>query len=135
LKNVEKDLATVVKKSGGQADRLVSIIKENGQVQDQIKGNLEAQVMQNVLTLILRSDTDANFRYSKNELKNLRMRLSNIPGVTFDTENFDKVCGSQDLQLSDIMRMFRNLKEDIPKEDNIFHLQPEQLLKANRSYW
>jgi hypothetical protein len=107
LKNVEKDLATVVKKSGGQADRLVSIIKENGKVQYQIKGNLEAQVMQNVLTLILRSDADANFRCSEPELKTLRMPLSNIPQP----------------------------EEDIPKEDNIFHLQSEELLKTNSSYW
>jgi hypothetical protein len=86
---------------------------------------LEAQVLQNALTLILlRSDTDTNVCYSKKELKTLRVQLSNIPGVTLDKENFDRVllvCGSRDLQLSDIMRMFRNLKEGIPKEGNIFH--------------
>jgi hypothetical protein len=138
LNNVQKDLTTVVQTSGGPADRLVFIIQENGHVQDQIKGNLEAQVLQNVLTLILlRSDTDTNVCYSEKELKTLRLQLSNIPGVTLDKENFDRelVCGRRDMQHSDIMRMFRNLKERIPKEDNILHLQPAQLLQTNISLW
>ena len=85
---------------------------------------------------VLESDTDYDFTLSKNELRRLRTRLSNIPGVTFDKDNIKKLCGggrsdeedNHDLQLKDIMAMFHNLKEDIPEKDNIFHLTPENLL-------
>lgn len=129
LKNVEQDLQVIAKKSGGQADRLVSIIEENAKLQAQIKRNLEAQVMQSVLRLTLKSDADMNFSFDKVELRRLKVNLSSIPGVTFDKENFEKKIGDKNLSLADIMAMFRNLKSDIPEEENIFHITPEKLVK------
>jgi hypothetical protein len=131
LQGVEKDLQAVVKKSGGQADRLVAIIKENGENQEKIKRNLEANVMQNALKQMLKSDRNYDFKFDKSELRKLQINLSNIPGVQFDKANFQKLCGkNEELNARDIMRMFRNLKEDVPEKDNIFHLHPDKLLRA-----
>lgn len=133
LKDVERQWAEVVKKSGGQADRLVNIVQENEKIQTEIKRNLEAQVLQDILSLALKNDRDGDFTFSKDELKRLKMSLSNIPGVTLDNANFDKfVGGSQSLSLPTIMAMFRNLKnDDIPEKDNIFHITPEKIIKKS----
>ena len=130
LSDVSKDLDAIAKKSGAQVDRLVEIIEETADLQEKVKRNLEAQVMQNVMNQILSADGDADFKFNKYELRKLQTKLSNIPGVTFDKANFQKVCGSKELTAHDIMRMFRNLKEDIPEKDNIFHLHPEKLVKT-----
>jgi vacuolar-type H+-ATPase subunit D/Vma8 len=129
LKNVETELEALAKKSGGQTDRLVSIIEENAKLQAKIKRNLEAQVMQNVLSFTLKSDRDMNFLFDKSEIRRLKVNLSNIPGVTFDKDNFEKKIGDKDLTLADIMAMFRNLKADIPEEENIFHITPQTIVK------
>lgn len=115
---------------GGQADRLVGIIQENDQLQSKIRKNLESQVVQTVLGLALQNDRDEDFSFNNQELRRLKTSLSNIPGINFDKNNFDKTLGRKDaLKLSDIMSMLRNLKADIPEEDNIFHLAPEKLAR------
>ncbi len=126
---VEHDLEAVAKKAGGQVDRLVTIIKENAALQTKIKRNLEAAVIQNVLQIILKSDKNMDFNFDQAELKRLKLNLSNIPGVTFDATNFERKIGNKNLTLADIMAMFRNLKEDIPEEDNIFHITPQNIVK------
>lgn len=136
LKGTEASLAEVVKKSGGQADRLVEIVKENGVIQDKIKRQLETQVMQQVLTAVLDSDTDDDFTLDAREIPKLQLRLSNIPGIVFDKANFDKLFadkGDENLKLKDIMSMFRNLKDPIPESENIFHYETKQLLPRQKS--
>jgi hypothetical protein len=122
-------LAAIAKKSGASVDRLVAIVKENGQIQEKVKANLEQDVMQNVLNNVLASDADEDFSFSKKELRRLQLNLSNIPGVGFDKENFEKLCKTDsDITIQEIMEMFRNLKNpNIPEEDNIFHLDAVKL--------
>lgn len=136
LKGVEADLAQVVKKSGGQADRLVEIVKENGATQQKIKRRLETQVMQQVLSAVLASDTDEDFSIDAREIPQLQMRLGNIPGIVFDKANFDKLFaqkGDENLKLHDLMQLFHNLKDPIPEEENIFHYETKQLVPKQKS--
>ena len=132
LKTVEKDLEQVSIRTGGQVDRLVSIIQENASLQGQIKKNLEAQVLQNVLQIALASDKNMDFSFSKDELQRLKIRLASIPGITFDAANFERKIGTKALTLRDIMVMFRNLKSDIPEEENIFHITPHTIVNSKR---
>ena len=130
---MEQDLQALEQKSGGQTDRLVDIIRETTNLQTKIKRNLEAQVMQSVLSLVIQSDVDGNFTLDQKELKRLQLNLSNIPGVTFDKENFEKKIGKdKHLKLADIMSMFRNLKANIPEEENIFHITPKNLVSNSK---
>lgn len=93
--------------------------------------NLEAQVVQNVMRQLMRSDRNEDFKFDSKELKRLKTNLSNIPGVKFYKENFEKICSKQrQLSLKDIMAMFRNLKADIPEEESIFHLEPQKSVKT-----
>ena len=108
----------------------MGIIEENAKLQAKIKKNLQAQVLQTVLGLALQNDRDEDFSFSNQELRRLRTSLANIPGITFDKNNFDKLVGRKEaLKLSDIIKMLRNLKDDIPEQDNIFHLSPEKLAR------
>ena len=137
LKTVSSDLAAITKKSGGQIERIIGIVKENAQIQSKIKRQLETQVMQSVLNAVLASDTDEDFSINVNEIARLKLRLKNIPGIKFDEKNFDAMyankVGEKELQLNDIMKMFRNLKEDIPEQENIFHIDTKQLAPKRRS--
>ena len=130
LQTVEQELEQVSKRTGGQVDRLVNIVQENAALQAKIKKNLEAEVLQNVLQIALESDKNMDFSFSEPELKRLKVRLASIPGITFDAANFEKKIGTKALTLKDIMAMFRNLKADIPEEENIFHITPHTISKS-----
>jgi hypothetical protein len=128
LKGVEQDFQAITKTAGGQVDRLVTIIQENGEIQTKVKANLESSVIQMILTAILDSDTDEDFSLSKKELNRLQLRLSNIPGIDFDSQNFHKFLAGKDLTMAQMMGLIRNLKDDnVPENDNIFHIRPDML--------
>ena len=110
--------------------------KENGDIQKQVKHNLEREVVQSVMSILLSSDRNQDFLLSGKELTRLQVKLGSIPGIRFDKENFQKITGDKkELHTKEIMRMFRNLKADIPEEDNIFHLEPRQLTASKRGYF
>ena len=106
----------------------MNIIQENGEIQKKVKANLEASVIQSILTALLDSDTDLDFSLSKKELNRLEVRLSNIPGIVFDRKNFRNYLAGMDLTMAHLMGLIRNLKDDdIPENDNIFHVRPDKL--------
>jgi chromosome segregation ATPase len=129
LSKVTSEYTRLSQQYGSQVDRLMAIVKENGEIQDKIKKNLEVQVMQSALDTILKCDTDEDFAISQDEIPQMQLRLSKIKGVEFDKANFDRLFKKNkgELKLKEIMEMFRNLKDDIPEEENIFHLKPEKL--------
>lgn len=132
LAYVTKDIETLADTMGCGVNQLVSSIEEMKMIHEEMNHHLERQVMQQVIDIGLKSDRDQDFTInSTRELKRLEQRLSNIPGIVFDVENFRKITKYEDeespgIALHDIMEMFRNLKDpNIPEEDHIFHLVPE----------
>ncbi len=129
LEGVSKEYEKLVNERGSQVDRLVAIVKENGEIQAKVKKSLQTQVMQQAMETILKCDTDEDFAISQQEIPQLKLRLSSIPGVEFDEANFNAMFPDKkgELKLKDIMQLFRNLTDEIPENDNVFHLKPSTL--------
>lgn len=129
LKGVEAEYGVLAKKYGANVDRLLAIVKENGEIQKKIVKSLQSQVMQQALDTILKADTNDDFAISQKEIPMLKVRMNGIPGVEFDEANFDRLFKQNkgELGLHDIMQLFRNLVDDIPENDNIFHIKPQAL--------
>ena len=107
-----------------------------------VKENLEAKVIQNLISVVMRSDNDKDFVIDPEEVDALILRLKNIDGVDFSEENFQKALekagydptkvdvkkGGYSIQA--VIEVIKNLMDDeVPAEDNIFTIQPEKLLK------
>ena len=134
LSEVEEGLSKIATKSGTQVNRLVEIVKENGELQTKIKKALERQVMQGIVDAVVTSDRDGNFTLSPRETQMLKMRLKNIQGINLNQQNFDNMIASDENELTvpDVMNIVRNLlDDDVPRERNIFILEPESLLKRS----
>lgn len=102
-------------------------------IQAKIKVILEREVMQNVLEALVLSDRNQDFSLNLGEKEMLMLRLSNVPGIEFDDGNFRKMVGDNDLNISHLMQMLRNLMDDgIPENDNIFHLKPASILESKQ---
>mmetsp|Transcript_3651 Transcript_3651/g.6656 ORF Transcript_3651/g.6656 Transcript_3651/m.6656 type:complete len:281 (-) Transcript_3651:159-1001(-) len=126
-------------------NRLVEVVQENKRLQRQIKENLEAQVMQTVMTTLFRSDRNKDLSLSRNELLIFQVRMQNMEGVDFNDETFMKyidavdndddddpttITNNNDVPLAKIMQLLRNLlDDDLSPEENIFVLHPEELIE------
>jgi hypothetical protein len=61
-------------------------------------------------------------------MNRLEVRLSNIPGIALDKENFNTFLAGEDLTMAQLIGLICNLKDDIiPENDNIFHSRPDKL--------
>jgi hypothetical protein len=111
-------------------DRLMSIVKRNGEIQAQIKKNLERQVIFDVVGIVVTADRDRDFSLSDMELNTLVMRMNGLQGVKFDEANFRKMIPKAPVPLAKIFDVLRNLCDDnVAEKDNVFHLKPEELRK------
>lgn len=117
----------------------MEINNEYKELNAKIKKNLERAVVQQVVTVVVQSDTNRDFTLTPQELEMLVMRLKMIKGIDFDETNFRNAVSQDEdgiIHLAEIMKVLRNLMDDsVPEEDNIFHLKPETLLEEMWAYW
>ncbi|KAL7573365.1 hypothetical protein ACA910_011725 [Epithemia clementina (nom. ined.)] len=135
LKHVEAELDSIAKKAGGQVDRIVNIVHENGELQRKIRSLLDDEVLQQIITAILTTDRDGDYSLNPMERRQLEYRLKNIPGIIFHPDRFEAYCASDDgdLTLADVMKIARNLEDPtVPPEKCIFEYKITKEL-ANES--
>ncbi len=107
----------------------------------QKKKNLQAKIVQQLITTVLRTDQDLDLKISQSELRNLMLRLDHSPGFDFHSDRFlnlinsDKKIDSEPVPIEKIMAVIRNLKDDsVPEHENVFTLRPETL-KGSSGTW
>ena len=133
LKHVEQELDELAVKAGGQVDRLVNLVHENGQLQGQIKELLDDEILQHIVTAILTTDRDGDYTLNAMEKRRLEYRLKNLPGVTFHPDRFQAFCDTDegDLTLADVTKIALNLQDpSIPNDQRIFEYKTKELLQA-----
>ena len=131
---MEQGLSKIADNSGTQVQRLVELVKENGELQREVKEALEKQVMQQIIDVVVRSDRDGNFTLTPRETESLKSRLKSLEGIKFNASNFDNMIASDEneLTLTDVMNIIRNLLDDeVAEEDNVFLLDPESLTRKS----
>jgi len=81
LHAVEGELEHVASESGCNANQLMELVKENGEILREMQVTQERAVMTAVLQAIIQSDLNQDFSYSENEIEILILKLRAIPGV------------------------------------------------------
>jgi len=97
-----------------------------------MKKIMEASVVQQLITTVIRTDRDLDLKIGPTELKRLMQRLDATAGFEFHKDRFIALLGdtSQPVDISKIMMVIRNLKDNsLSEEENVFVMHPEQLLK------
>jgi hypothetical protein len=136
LNQVEKKLSALAAKRGTQVDKLVQTVHENGQLLLKIKAVLEASVMNQLISSIVLSDHDRDFCLSPNEVQNLIVTLSCLPGVQFDETAFQRFIDDDaddaggKLTLNEVLNIIHQLKDDTVQDtDKVFTFHPKDVLK------
>jgi hypothetical protein len=108
---VESNLSKVVSQQGSDVSSFVSLVKENGVVQQQMQDLIVAQVAQQLMTSIVRADRNRDFQISEQEVTELIFHIKSIQGVeNIDETELRKVLGSSGKQcLSGIYQMIKDM--------------------------
>lgn len=126
LQEIDQALAVITESQGQNTEAFAKQVVENKQILQQMKGNLKANVLQNLLSVILRSDTDQNFTMDAAEIDTLVRRLQNTSGVTLKEDKFRAAIQGQSIHA--VMDIVKNLlrSDDIPESERIFVLQQKE---------
>eukprot|EP00978_Attheya_sp_CCMP212_P022503 scaffold67198_cov50-Attheya_sp.AAC.4 len=88
-----------------------------------MQNNLKANVLQNLLSVIIRSDTDGDFQISPTEQDDLIKRVQTVNGVELHEDRFRAAIQKSGGSLQAVMDVVKNLLSDeVSKEDEIFTL-------------
>lgn len=93
---VEKKLQSIAEQQNFNVNKLVELVKENGEILAHMRANLRQRIVQDIIAIVVKSDRDNDNSIDKSEAKTLalRIRLSlQEYGVVFDIEKFLKAIG------------------------------------------
>lgn len=130
LKKTEYALSEITKQQGKSVDELVEQLEEMRQIQKDIKDNLNAQIIQNVISVVLDADKNSNETIDEQEMNSLVFRLKEgmkqFEGVTLHEANFRKVMLKNGCNVTATIEIVSNLLDDDPTNDeNIIVVERE----------
>jgi len=130
LEQVESELGKLA--NTDNVDRLVEVVRETKKNNAEMKKIMEASVVQQLITTVIRNDRDGDLKIGPVELKRLMSRLNSTVGFEFHEDRFIALLGNtnEPVDISKIMTVIRNLKDpSLSDEDQVFVMRPEQLLQ------
>ena len=120
LKDCEQQLADITKDQEMNADQLVHLVKENGQINHEILEAIKARAIQDVVNTFLDSDRDESSQLDDKEIKMLLFRLSRLDGVSINEEVFLQKM-NQDSSMAGILAMLQmSIKDHVEDENKVF---------------
>lgn len=125
LDDVQQALDVITQTQGQSIDEFSQQVEQNKKILKHMKSNLKASVLQNLLSVVLRSDTDGDFVISDGEADDLVRRLNNIAGVKLYESRFRTAITGQ--PITSVMDIVKNLlRDDVPDDEIIFVLEKQQ---------
>jgi prefoldin subunit 5 len=131
LESAETELRLYAKDES-QVHRLQFLVERQHQVQAEMKEYLRKQVIHDILQVVVRADRDQDFTISPRELETLVLRCNSIKGVVFHERNFRAQLAAGERSLASIMRIIREVMSDEDSSNDVFTLNPEDLIKERK---
>ncbi len=126
LEDVEQALDVITQTQGQSVAAFAEQVKENRDILGQMQKNLRANVLQNLLQVVIRSDQDDNMTIEEDEIDDLISRIQKINGVEVREGRFKDAIMSSGGSLSSVMDIIKNLMaDDVSREDEIFIIKDE----------
>lgn len=123
LEDVEQALDVITQTQGQSVATYAQQVKENENIFHQMEKNLRANVLQNLLQVVIRSDEDDNMTIEEDEIDDLVERIQKINGVEVVEDRFKNAIMASGGSLSSVMDIIKNLMADDGEgggEDDIF---------------
>lgn len=123
LEDVEEALEIITSTQGQNVEQFQEQVEKNKQILGKMENNLRANVLQNLLSVIIRSDTDSDHQIDPEEIDDLMKRIKRINGVKLNEEKFRASIMESGGKLSAVMKVIKNLlNKDSSDEEKIFDI-------------
>ncbi|KAL7548014.1 hypothetical protein ACHAWF_011288 [Thalassiosira exigua] len=116
----EEQLRGIVGEQQANVNKLVELVKENEIILSKMRDNLRQRIVQDMITIVVKSDKDNDQQIDRSEAKTLalRIRLSlQEYGVVFDSEKFLKAIGENATVQGVIAIVQKLLPSEKPKKE------------------
>ena len=119
LEDVENALEVLSVQQGQSVQQFADQVQKNKDILKQMKGNVKSTIVNNLMSVVLASDTDKDFVVDDDEVDKLIHRLQQIGGIEVHDDRFRKAFeGGSVGSLMDVVSNL--LKDDVPPEERIF---------------
>lgn len=126
LGDVEDALDVITQTQGQSVEAFAQQVEENRAVLNSMEKNLKSNVLQNLFSVVMGSDTDGDLTIDESEIDGLIQKLDAIKGVRINRVLFRETILKHGGSLDAIMAIVKNLIEeggdDKPVEEQIFVL-------------
>lgn len=122
LEDVEQALDVLTQTQGQSVAAFEEQVRDNRDILEQMQSNLKANVLQNLLQVVIRSDSDESLTIEEHEVSDLIDRIQGINGVDVNEERFRAEITKAGGSMQCVMDIIRNLMSDnvTAEGDNIF---------------
>lgn len=121
LEDVEQALDVITQTQGQSIAAFEEQVESNRDVLSKMQSNLKANVLQNLLQVVIRSDKDENMTIEEHEIGDLIDRIKGINGVEVNETRFRDAITSSGGSLQSVMEIIRNLMDDnVSEGEEIF---------------
>ena len=108
LHHVPQELHRISKNQN--VDRLMAIVEEQKTLQEKIRVKINQQIMQQILTIVVREDRDQDWTLRPTEIEKIIVRLGLVEGIEFN-ESLLREKLTEDPSISTVMKIIRSLLE------------------------
>ncbi|KAL3775901.1 hypothetical protein HJC23_000331 [Cyclotella cryptica] len=124
LEDVEQALDVITQTQGQSIEALEEQVNDNREILSKMQSNLKANVLQNLLQVVIRSDKDDNMTIEDHEIGGLITRIQGINGVEVHEDRFREAISKAGGSLQCVMDIIKNLMGDnISEESEIFTIK------------
>jgi hypothetical protein len=115
---VEQQLGSIAKKQNTTAEELMSLVKENKATLREQKRMAKAELQEQLLATVLRTDRDGDFRIDDREANVLILRMKNHGGIEFDEGRVRDALTKTDGSLTGLMTIIRDIGDGVDDEED-----------------
>jgi hypothetical protein len=109
-------------------NRLTQIVEERRVLQEAIRKNIQARVMQQLLGVVVNANRDENFSLGSQEIEKAIIQVKLVKGVKFDEKRFREML-VQNPSISSVFQMLRSMQErddEFQLSKPVFVINPPQ---------
>mmetsp|Transcript_24347 Transcript_24347/g.37032 ORF Transcript_24347/g.37032 Transcript_24347/m.37032 type:complete len:263 (+) Transcript_24347:53-841(+) len=114
-KRAEANLHEIATSQGSNVKALISLVKENGELQTEMKKVLQQQVVEKVMEIIVQSDMNQDFHLEDREIDMVLLRIRSVQGIENLDEDKMKNLLKENRGLEGLMNIIRELSSDQEK--------------------
>jgi len=121
LESVEDALEAISEVEGKSLKMFQDQVEQNKEILAQLEQTKTAILLQNICTIVIRSDTNYDQMLNEEEMSNAIARFNGLEGVEFSEAAFREAMEGEKSSIRGIMKVIQNLlNSDVPRERSIF---------------